>query len=241
VKAVILVGGYGTRLRPLTFSIPKPLLPVGERPLLQLILERLRECEFDEIVLATGYHAELIRAFCGDGSRFGLLITYVHEDEPLGTAGPLGLLGGIVDGEDFLLMNGDILTTFDFRQLRDFRREGHFDLAVGFTRHVYESPFGVLSLDGDDVVGIVEKPSLEQSVSAGIYAVGPGVVESVAPRSHLTMPQLIDELLAAGKRVGAFEIEDVWSGLESVSHFEEAVRQVVELELHAPESSAPDR
>jgi NDP-mannose synthase len=227
MRAVVLVGGYGTRLRPLTFSIPKPLLPVGEKPLLQLILERLRDSGVSEVVLATGYHAELIHAFCGDGSRFGVRVSYVHEDEPLGTAGPLALLEGLADDGDFLLLNGDVLTTFDVRKLSDFRREGGFDLAVGCTTHLYESPFGVLTLEGSSVVGIVEKPRLEQTISAGIYAVDPGVIAYVPPRTPFTIPQLIDALLADGKRIGALEIEDVWAGLESISHFEEAVRQVV--------------
>ena len=226
MKVVLLVGGFGTRLRPLTFSIPKPLLPVGERPLLGLILERLRACEFEDVVLATGYHEELIRAFCGDGSRFGMRMSYVHEDEPLGTAGPLALVREAVGDEDFVLMNGDILTGFDVRGLAAFRREGGFDLAVAYTKHVYESPFGVLSLEGDDVTGIVEKPSLEQLVSAGIYAVGPGVADHVRERTFFTMPQLIEALVAAGRRIGGLEIDDIWMGLESIGQFEEAVRQV---------------
>jgi NDP-sugar pyrophosphorylase family protein len=226
VKVVLLVGGFGTRLRPLTFSIPKPLLPVGERPLLGLILERLRACGFQDIVLATGYHEELIRAYCGDGSRFGMHVSYVHEDEPLGTAGPLALVRNAVGDDDFVLMNGDILTSFDVGRLAAFRREGDFDLAVAYTKHVYESPFGVLSVDGDGVTGIVEKPSLEQLVSAGIYAVGPGVTDHVPDRTFFTMPQLIESLLSARHRVGALEIGDIWMGLESIGQFEEAVRQV---------------
>ena len=229
MQAVVLVGGYGTRLRPLTFSIPKPLLPVGERPLLGLILERLREREFTDVILATGYQAELIHAFCGDGSRFGLRIGYVHEEEPLGTAGPLGLLGDRVLGDDVLVLNGDILTTFDFRRLLHFRREGGYALAVGYTKHVYESPFGVLRLRGAEVQSITEKPRLEQFVSAGVYAIARDVLALVPPRTHLTFPELIERLLGGGRGVGGLEIEDVWLGLESIGHFEEAVRQVTDL------------
>jgi len=233
MKAVVLVGGYGTRLRPLTFSIPKPLLPVGERPLLQLILERLRDFDFDEVVLATGYHAELIHAFCGDGSKFGLRVTYVHEDEPLGTAGPLALARGALGNDDFVLMNGDVLTTFDLRRLVHFRRDRAFDLVVGYTQHVYESPFGVLRIDDETLVAIEEKPRLEQFVSAGIYAAGPAVAELVPARTFLTMPQLIDALLRDGRRVGVMEIDDVWLGLESIAHFEEAIQRMEELDSEA--------
>lgn len=228
MQALVLVGGYGTRLRPLTFSIPKPLLPVGERPLLGLILDRLGACDFVDVVLATGYQAELVHAVCGDGSRFGLRIDYVHEEEPLGTAGPLQLLRGRELEDDLLVMNGDVLTSLDFRKLLEFRRDGDYDFAVGYTEHVYESPFGVLALDGDDVRGITEKPRLEQCVSAGVYALRRDVVELVPP-GHSTIPQLIDELLRRGRRVGGYRIDDAWLGLESVAHFEEAVRQVAEL------------
>ena len=230
MKAVVLVGGLGTRLRPLTFSLPKPLLPVGERPLLQLLLEQLHASNVRDIILATGYHAELIHAFCGDGSRFGMRVRYVHEDEPLGTAGPLSLVRELLDGEDFLLINGDILTQFNFRTLYEFRRNNAYDLAVAYTRHVYESPFGVLSLTGSDITGIVEKPRLEQTVSAGIYAAAASVAELVPERTPFSMPQLIDKLLERNRRVGGLEIEDLWQGLETVVHFEEAVRQVAALE-----------
>src|SRR5438105_329349 len=228
MKAVVLVGGLGTRLRPLTFSLPKPLLPVGEQPLLQLLLEQLHASGLRDVILATGYHAELIHAFCGDGSRFGLRVRYVHEDEPLGTAGPISLARPLLDGDDFLLINGDILTRFDFRTLSEFRRRLRYDLVVAYTRHVYESPFGVLSMEGSDITGIVEKPRLEQTVSAGIYAAAPGIAEVVPERTYFTMPQLIEKLLIAERRVGGLEIEDLWQGLETVVHFEDAVRRVAE-------------
>jgi NDP-sugar pyrophosphorylase family protein len=225
MKAVILVGGLGTRVRPLTFSIPKPLLPVGERPILALILERLRNSGVRDAILATGYQAELIRAYCGDGSKFDLELSYVHEDEPLGTAGPLALVCPHVnDDEDIILMNGDILTDFNVTELVRFRRERGYDLVVGYTRHLYQSPFGVLALSGEDVQGIVEKPTVEQPVSAGIYALGGHVCRHVPERVHFTMPQLIEEVLADGGSVGALEISDVWIGLESIVQFEEALR-----------------
>lgn len=237
MQAVVLVGGFGTRLRPLTFSLPKPLLPVGEHPLLQLLLEQLHASGLRDVVLATGYHAELIHAFCGDGSRFGLRVRYVHEEEPLGTAGPISLARSLLNGDDFLLINGDILTRFDFRTIREFRREHEYDLVVAYTRHLYESPYGVLSLNGAEVTGIIEKPRLEQTVSAGIYAAAREVADLVPADSFFTMPQLIEVLLTAGRPVGGLEIDDVWQGLETVAHFEDAVRQVAEIQnLRTPPS-----
>jgi NDP-sugar pyrophosphorylase family protein len=229
VKAVILVGGLGTRLRPLTFSIPKPLLPVGEKPLLQIVLEQLRGFGVDEVILATGYQAELIHAFCGDGSRFGLDVSYVHEEEALGTAGPLSLVRDrVADGERFLLMNGDVLTRLDFSRLFDFAKDGAYELTVGYTRYVYESPFGVLSVDGDLIRGIVEKPTTEYPVSAGIYVVGSSALELV-PDGFFTMPELIVALIERARPVGAFHIDELWIGLETVARFDEAIRELDEL------------
>jgi NDP-sugar pyrophosphorylase family protein len=224
VKAVILVGGLGTRLRPLTFSIPKPLLPVGEKALLQIVIEQLRGYGVDEVILATGYQAELIHAFCDDGRKFGVEISYVHEDVPLGTAGPLSLLKGqFAPGERFIVMNGDVLTKLDFSRMLEFGEGGGHELTIGYTRYVYESPFGVLALDGDDVTGIVEKPRTEYPISAGIYVVSESALELVPDRTFFTMPELIDALLSRGRSVGAFHIEEFWIGLETIARFDEAL------------------
>jgi len=236
MKAVILVGGLGTRLRPLTFSIPKPLLPVGEKPLLQIVIEQLRGYGIDEIVLATGYQAELIHAFCDDGRKFGVEISYVHEEEPLGTAGPLSLVREqVAGGGRFILMNGDVLTRLDFSRMIEFAERGDFELTIGYTTYVYESPFGVLSLDGDHVRGIVEKPRSEYPISAGIYVVSPSVLDLV-PDGFFTMPELMSALIAAGRPVGAFHIEEFWIGLETITRFDEAIEELQTLsgELERP-------
>jgi len=227
MKAVLLVGGLGTRLRPLTFSIPKPLLPVGEKPILQIIIEKLRDAQIRDIILATGYQAELIHAFCGDGSRFGVQLSYVHEEHTLGTAGPLSLVRDrIQPGEFFLLMNGDILTKMDFKEFIEAGRRKDWDLTVGYTKHIYQSPFGVLNIDNSLVRDIVEKPSQEYSISAGIYCVKSTALAYVPESQFFTVPELIRGLLGAGKKVGAYYIADCWIGLESISHFEEAIREL---------------
>ena len=231
MKALLLVGGQGTRLRPLTFSIPKPLLPVGERPILQIIIEQLRDAGIRELVLATGYQAELLHAFCGDGSRFDVKISYVHEDTPLGTAGPIALLRQRVQPDEyFLLMNGDILTKLDFGQFVDAARAGAHDLLVGYTTYTYTSPFGVLSVKDGRVEGVVEKPTQEYLISAGIYCVRASALPFVPDNQFFTVPDFMRALIAAGKRVGAYHIRESWMGLESVDHFEQAVREL----LNAP-------
>ena len=238
MKAIVLVGGLGTRLRPLTFSIPKPLLPVGEKPILQIIIEKLRDAGIREIVLATGYQAELIQAFCGDGSRLGVEVTYVHEEQPLGTAGPLSLLRDRVQpGEFFLLMNGDILTKMNFADFIETGRRNDWDLMVGYTTHTYKSPFGVLAIDNGLVTGVVEKPSQDYSISAGIYCVKSAALAHVPDAKFFTVPELIHSLLGAGKKVGAYHIAECWIGLESISHFEEALKELNNAPL--PGSVAP--
>lgn len=229
MKAVILVGGQGKRLRPLTFAIPKPLLPVGEKPLLQLIIEQLRAAGISGLILATGHQAELIRAFCGDGARFGVSLAYVQEEIPLGTAGPLDLARPLLAGEDlFLLMNGDVLAELDFPRFLAFAASTDAALTVAYARHRYRSPYGVLSLEGEAVRDIVEKPEQEFAVSSGIYAVKRAALELVPSGVFFTVPDLIHRLLAAGQKVNAYPIEGHWIGLESIEHFDEALRRLEE-------------
>lgn len=227
MKAVLLVGGQGTRLRPLTFSIPKPLLPVGERPILQIIIEQLRDAGIDELVLATGYQAELIEAFCGDGSKLGVSISYVREPKALGTAGPIALVRDrIAPGEYFLLMNGDILTKLDFRAFVAAARAGARELMVGYTAYVSTLPFGVLTVREGQVENVVEKPSHEYLISAGIYCLNASALPLIPDDEFFTVPDLMRALISGGRSVGAYHIRESWMGLERMDHFEAAVREL---------------
>ncbi len=224
---MILAGGMGTRLRPLTFSIPKPLLPVGEKPILQRIIEQLRDAGISDIVLATGYHAELVRAFCGDGSKFGVSVTYVHEQKPLGTAGPAAALSDqIPPGEFLLLMNGDLITDLDFRAFVASSRASGCELTVAYAKHVYRSPYGVLSIADGAVQGVTEKPETEYAISAGIYCLSSAALHLIPNDRFFTMPELMTKLLAAGQRIHAYPITGTWMGLESIEHFNEAVKKL---------------
>jgi mannose-1-phosphate guanylyltransferase len=227
MKALILVGGLGTRLRPFTFSIPKPLLPIGEKPILQIIIEQMKTAGIEDIILATGYQAELIRAFCGDGSKYGVRVSYVHEEKPLGTAGPLSLVRHYLDrNEVALVMNGDIITRLDFAEFVRAGIRNRCDLTVGYTKHIYRSPFGVLSIANDSVTGITEKPCHEYSISAGIYCVRASALEFVPNETFFTMPDLMQALMAARRRVGAYFIQDCWIGVETVEHFDEIMKEL---------------
>jgi NDP-sugar pyrophosphorylase family protein len=227
MKAMILAGGMGTRLRPLTFSIPKPLLPVGEKPILQKLIEQLRDAGITDLVLATGYQAELVRAFVGDGSKFGVSVNYVHEHQPLGTAGPASALKGqIPRGELLLLMNGDLITDLDFSAFVESSRASACDLTVAYAKYIYRSPYGVLSIADGTVQGVTEKPETEYAISAGIYCLSSAALDLIPNDTFFTMPDLMSRLLAAGKRIHAFPITGTWMGLESIEHFNEALAKL---------------
>lgn len=229
MKAVVLVGGRGTRLRPLTFSVPKPLLAVGDRPILQLILERLKDAGVTEVILATGYLGELVEAFCGDGSRFGISISYVREDRPLGTAGPLSLVRDRFDSEElFLVMNGDIVTKVQFASMIAHARRTDCRLTVGHVEVSYQSPYGVLTIEDETIVDITEKPSFSYSVSSGIYVLKGSALEYVPDNEFFTVPDLIRCLRAAGHPVGAHHIPESWLAVEEVAHIELGRRLVNE-------------
>ena len=222
VQAVVLAGGLGTRLRPYTFTVPKPLLPLGDRPLLDHIIAHLVRSPVREIILALGYQADLIRAYCGDGTRFDIPIRYVQESRPLGTAGCLALARPLLDPTaPFILMNGDIVTTLDFARMLAFHRDRDAWLTVGYIEHRQQSAFGVLQLDGDEIVGIVEKPTTVQPVSAGIYVLSPAAAALVPADTVMTVPELALATRAAGGRVLAYRIDEFWRALETQDHFEE--------------------
>jgi NDP-sugar pyrophosphorylase family protein len=229
MKAMILAGGMGTRLRPLTFSIPKPLLPVGEKPILQRIIEQLRDAGITDLVLATGYQSELVRAFCGDGSKFGVRVSYIHEDQPLGTAGPAGALQGqLAPGELLLLMNGDLFTDLDFRAFVESSRASKCDLTVAYAKYTYRSPYGVLSIADGAVQGVTEKPETEYAISAGIYCLSGPALDLIPQDTFFAMPHLMDKLLASGSRTHAYPITGTWMGLESIEHFNEALQKLAQ-------------
>jgi NDP-sugar pyrophosphorylase family protein len=224
MQAVILAGGLGTRLRPYTFTVPKPLLPLGNKALLDHLVEHLAACDVTEIILALGYQAQLVRAYFGDGSDRGVSIRYVQETEPLGTAGCLSLVGPLLTpGEPFFVMNGDIITKLDFGAMARQHAAENTQLTIGYIEHTYRSPFGVLELQGTEIVGIAEKPEYVYPVSAGIYCVSPEAAALVPPGVPTTMPELALRLRAAGKRVVGYRIREFWRALERTEHFEEVM------------------
>jgi NDP-sugar pyrophosphorylase family protein len=224
--AVILAGGLGTRLRPLTFSIPKPLLPVGERPILEVIITRLKEFGFDKFVLSVGYRAELIETYFGDGTKLGVGIQYLHEEQPLGTAGPLANLRDLFivgDDDSFLVMNGDLLTDLDFAPFVDHHQHGDFDLTVAVKEIERKLPYGVVETDTyGRVQRIVEKPASRYPVSGGIYLLRGRALSKIPADTHFTIPDLVDALVADDRKVGSYPLNEYWQPVEQQEDMENA-------------------
>lgn len=229
MMAVVLAGGEGIRLRPLTYSIPKPLIPVGEKPILEEIISRLRRFGFDDIVLAVGYRWELIETYFRDGEAFGVRIQYVRESQPLGTAGALAIVRRqFAPAEALLVMNGDILTQLDYGALYRWHRDQRCAMTVAVRAYEAQMPFGVVQIEGERVASVVEKPVQRYDVSAGIYVLEPDVLCDVPDDTLFDMPDLMARLLAQGRPVGAYRFDDAWLALDRLEDLEEANRLIVE-------------
>jgi NDP-sugar pyrophosphorylase family protein len=211
-RAIVLAGGRGVRLRPYTSIFPKPLIPVGGRPVLDVVIRQLRHAGFNRVTLATGYLAELIEAYFGRGERHGLTIDYHREDEPLGTVGALALIEDLTS--PFLVMNGDILTDLNYRALLlDHVTSGAAATIATAERHV-QVPLGVVQFGmpgtPHQVTGWQEKPSLSYVASMGVYCFSPRALEVMTPGERLDVPELILRLVAAGETVHAWRSSDYW-------------------------------
>jgi len=220
LRAVIMAGGYGVRLRPLTDELPKPMLPVGGQPLLQHTIEQLKKSGFSRVDLTTHYKANVIADHFGDGRDFGLQIEYIHEDSPLGTAGALREVEGC-DGP-LLVMNGDILTQLNFRALMDYHRDHKAFLTVGVRQYQVQVPYGVIECDGTAVTGISEKPKLSFFVNAGIYLLDPRARNYIPGGQRFDMTDLMQRLVQEGCPVVSFPIVEYWLDIGSPLDYEQA-------------------
>jgi NDP-mannose synthase len=229
MRAVVLAGGFGMRLRPYTTILPKPLLPIGDRPILEIILRQLAAAGFTKVDLCVGHLGELIRVYFTDGTVIpeGMELDWHWEPgEPLGTAGALRVVPGL-DGT-FLAMNGDILTTLDYEALVRHHQEAGAVLTIAVQGKRVDIDLGVLELDGGRVVGYSEKPTLNYDVSMGVYVYEARVLDHV-PDGPCQFPDLVQILLAAGEHVSAFRSEGAWYDLGTISEYERAVTELDQL------------
>lgn len=227
IKVVILAGGKGTRLRPFSFVIPKPLMPIGEDPIVLHLIKRFKQKNMTQFLISTGYQSELVRAYFGNGERFGVSIKYFHEDKPLGTAGPLSLMRDEFSDDDYVfLINGDIYTELNFEEMANFAQENRYDLVVGYVEKTEKSSFGVLDISDDKIHKIIEKPETRFRFSAGIYVLKGKAIRRIPDAEFYTMPDLINDYLARNESVGAFQIKDFWKGIENADNLDEVYQRI---------------
>ncbi len=221
MKAVILAGGLGTRLRPFTEVIPKPLLPIGEKSVLEIQIDALKKHGFDEIYLATNYKSEYIENFFGDGTNFGVKLTISKETKKLGTVGPLTLLKDVLT-EPFLMMNGDILTQLDYKKMYDFAMSKNTDLTVGIKEIVTPFQYGNIFYEGDYVTGIQEKPKIKTKILAGIYIFKPEIFIRIPEDTYFGMDNLIESMLDSKENIAKYEINEYWLDIGQVADYKKA-------------------
>jgi len=229
MRAVVLAGGKGTRLRPYTAILPKPLMPIGTRPILEVVLHQLRHHGVTHVTLAVGYLAELLMAYCGNGEKFGIDVDYSKEDTPLGTAGPLALVNDLNDS--FLVMNGDVLTTLDYSRMRArHEASGAMATLAVYPRKV-KVDLGVVEFDDESrLTSYIEKPEYPFWVSMGIYYFRPEVLDHIEAGTHLDLPDLVTKLGAAGERVECYEHDGYWLDIGRDDDYERALTDFAELE-----------
>jgi len=223
--AVIMAGGEGTRLKPYTQVIPKPLLPVGERPILEIVIKQLKNEGFNDFVITTGYQGDLIKAYFQDGSKFGVTIEYTTEKIKMGTAGALSLMERKLT-EPFLIINGDILTDLSLGDFLSTHSTQGAILTVGVVKFKLDIPYGVIRSNGLIFESIEEKPQYFFDVGAGIYAASPEIIDHIPKGRRVDFPEVIKSLKDNGKDVRCFEIEDYWKDIGIMEDFEEVNNEI---------------
>ena len=222
IRAVVLAGGRGTRLAPYTTVLPKPLMPLGDLTVLEILICRMRMYGINQITLAVGHLSELIRAYCRDGSQWGVQIEYSYERKPLGTAGPLGLLPRW--GEPILVVNGDLLTDLDFTKFIHHHATSHAAVTVGVYERRVKLELGIIESSAiGEVVNYIEKPEYTFRVSMGAYIFENRALDSIDPSQGLDLPDLIRRLVATGERVQTFLHSGYWADIGQMEDYQKAV------------------
>ena len=221
MKAIVLAGGLGTRLKPFTEIIPKPLLPIGEKSVLEIQIERLKKYGFDEIYLATNYKSEYIENFFGDGSRYNVKLIISKEEKPLGTAGPLLLLREHLT-EPFIVMNGDILSLIKLDAFYNFALNQNSLLTIAIKKEITPYAFGNIFFTEDRVTHIQEKPDIIMYILAGIYVMKPEIFKFFPENEYFGMDTLIKKLLKDGEPVTKYDLKEFWLDIGRLNDYEEA-------------------
>ena len=228
MKAVILAGGKGTRLAPYTHILPKPLMPIGDMPIMELLLWQMQRADVDEVVLTVGHLSELLRSFFKEGEKWGVHISYSYEDTPLGTAGPLSLIDGLID--TFLVTNGDVMTTLDLGELLAFHKKEGGAATIAVHKRQVKIDLGVVRADGgNNISDYIEKPSYNYTVSMGIYIFEPRVLQYIPHNEYLDFPDLVLKLIAANEKVVAYPFDGYWKDLGYADDYEQATQDFIQM------------
>jgi len=220
-KVILMVGGLGTRLKPLTNTTPKPMLHVGGKPILETIISKFASYGFVNIVLCVNYKSNIIKDYFGDGSKFGVNIEYIFEEKRMGTAGALSLLLENPD-EPFFVMNGDLLTNVNFEHLLNFHLESNATATMCVREYDFQVPFGVVELDDGKIKSIQEKPTHSFFVSAGIYMLSPAVLSHIPKDEFYDMPTLFEKMIEIKEKLVSFPIREYWLDIGRIEEFEKA-------------------
>lgn len=227
----IMAGGFGTRLKPLTDNCPKPMLKVGDKPMLELMVDRFVALGFSNFYISTHYLPEIIYEYFGDGSKWNISISYVNEETPLGTGGALSLLPADIGDLPIIMINGDILTTVDFRRLLNFH-EKHDSIATLSVRdYEYQVPFGVVNGDGKKIISMMEKPTYTMFVNAGIYVINPAVLEKIQKGVHVDMPTLVKSWVDSQHNVMMFPIHEYWLDIGRIEDYHRAQDDILSMDF----------
>ncbi len=219
----IMAGGFGTRLKPLTNSCPKPMLKIGNKPMLETIIRHFIKAGFSNFYISTHYMPEVIQNYFGDGEKLGIKIQYVYEDKPLGTGGALGLLPeNLPQDLPLIMINGDILTTIDYHKLLKFHNDNQADATMCVREYSYQIPYGVVNSEGHKITSMVEKPNYQYHVNAGIYVVSPQVIKSVVKNNYIDMPTLLSQHIENKKKILMYPIYEYWLDIGRLDDFNKA-------------------
>jgi NDP-sugar pyrophosphorylase family protein len=230
MRTVILAGGKGVRLAPLTEVIPKPLVPIGGMPILEVVIRQLRHHGLRHITLAVGYMADLLQAYFQDGSKWGVKIDYSYETEPLGTAGPLSLIPGLDD--TFIVMNADVLTDLNFQELVEYHKSHDAIATVSAYERQVTIDLGVIIKDGDcRIKDYVEKPTINHLVSMGVYVFEPQVLGFIKGNRYLDFPDLVKQLLQAGQVINYYPFDGYWLDIGRHDDYAKASEEFDQLHL----------
>lgn len=228
---VLMAGGLGTRLRPLTDKKPKPLLEIGDKPILQIIIENFSKYGFKKFYLSVNYKSDMIKSFFQDGQHLGVTINYLEEKERLGTAGALSLLDAEQIKAPFFVMNGDLLTNVDFQKMLCFQKEQDAIATVGVREYDFQVPYGVIETKNGYITSVEEKPTHSFFVSAGVYLLKPESLKNIPKDTFYDMPTLIEDLINQNQKIGSFPIHEYWLDIGRMEEYEKANEEYKEDEL----------